>query len=272
VLDGIVDKAGGPEAVYTAATSGAKAGATKIGAVMGALDPDSQNTVRATVLDRLGRLPPGAQNAGQFDTSRFLTGWNGMSPEAKSALFSGGSAPASLRTSLDSIASTATTIRNAKQLINPSGSGAAVVHAAGLMGLLGEVSTAALTGHVGLAVKSAAIGAGAVTANNIMARVLTNPRTAAWLARSTKLPMSAIPNAVNQLSNMAKQTNDPDAQDLSTYLYHQLHTQSAQASATAHAAGQTDAGQAHARAALSYLQQSGKPLSDDQIAQTGITQ
>jgi len=276
LLAGVIDQNGGPEKVYAAATSGigAKGGDSTIGPVMSALDPDSQNVVRATVLNKLGQLPAGAKGAGNFDMDRFLTGYGGMAPEAKDALFGTTGAPGSLRTSLDSISSTADTIRNAKQLSNPSGSAAAVGHGAGLWALMAAGSEAAGTFlHHPVAGAIAATSAVAPPIlNNIMARVLTNPRTAAWLARSTKLPMSAVPNALNQLSNMAKQTNDPDAQDLSTYLYHQLHTQSAQASATAHAAGQTDAGQAHARAALSYLQQSGKPLSDDQIAQTGITQ
>lgn len=221
-LDSVVEKAGGLEAVYNAATSGAKAGATKIGAVMSALDPDSQNIVRATVIHRLGMMPAGSQNAGSFNADRLLTGYGNLSPEAKNALFGASGAPASLRASLDSLTATTARIRNSKQLVNPSGTGSAVGHTLGLAGLFTAVTEhgSAILHHPGVAIGTAATAAAPIVINAILARALTNPRVAAWLARSTKLPLSALPNAVNQLAQVGHQTKDQDAQLLAGYLQH----------------------------------------------------
>lgn len=212
-LNPIIDKAGGPEAVYQAATNGTKQGATKIGGVMSALAPDQQNLVRATVIDRLGRALPSAQNAAgdAFNASTFLTNWNKLAPEAKDALFGTSGAPKSLRAGLDSLTNTLSTVRNSTVFKNPSGTAEAAGHGYGLLALMGEGGVA-LTGHP----HALAATAGAIAGNAVLSRALTNPRVVSWLAQSTKLPTSALPNAINQLSNMGQ--NDPDARDLSAYL------------------------------------------------------
>jgi hypothetical protein len=215
VLNGIVDKAGGPEAVYQAATNGTKQGATKVTAVMSALDPQQANLVRATVISRLGRALPGQQNAAgdAFDASRFLTNWAKLDGKAKDALFGASGTPNTIRAGLDSLTNTMSTVRNSTIFKNPSGSGEAIGHGFGLAALL-EGGGAALMGHPG---HLAAVG-GTIAANNVLARALTNPRTVAWLASSTKLPTSVLPNAVNQLARMGEATKDPDAQDLAALL------------------------------------------------------
>jgi hypothetical protein len=214
-LNPIIDRAGGPEAVYQAATNGTKNGATKIGQVMGALAPDQQNIVRATVLDRLGNAIPSQQTAGgnAFSVNTFLTNWNKFDPTAKDALFGQSGSPATLRSSLDSLANTTSTIRSSTLLKNPSGTGEAVAHGAGLFAILEGLGATAM-GHPG---NLAAVGAG-FAANNVLARALTNPRTAQWLARSTKAPIGILPNAINQLSQMGQKTQDPDATDLANLL------------------------------------------------------
>jgi hypothetical protein len=215
LLNTIVDKSGGPEAVYQAATNGTKLGATKIGGVMGALDPQNQNMVRATVIDRLGRAIPSQQNAAsnEFSADTFLTNWAKMSDEAKNALFGSKGSANSLRRSLDSLEDTASIIRKSTLYRNPGGTGEAVGHGFGLFALL-EGGGKALFGHPA---HLAALG-GAIAGNAVLSRALVNPRTARWLAQTTKLPRSAIPNAVNQLSITGRRTNDPDASDLAAYL------------------------------------------------------
>jgi hypothetical protein len=222
LLNSVVNKAGGPEAVYQAATNGTKQGATKIAGVMGALNADQANVVRATVLNRLGRAPAGMQGAtgDTFNASSFLTNWAKLAPEAKTALFGSSGTPNSLRAGLDSLANTMGTIRQSTLFKNPSGTGEAVGHGAGLFALL-EGTGAAAMGHPG---HLAALG-GAIAGNNILARALTNPRTVAWLAQSTKLPVSALPNAVLQLGKIGQSTNDPDARDLAAYAMSHLHDQ-----------------------------------------------
>jgi hypothetical protein len=211
LLDTVVDKNGGPEAVFQAATNGTKQGATKISGVMNELDPGQQNLVRATVMSRLGKATAGAQNAegDVFSPSTYLTNWNKLAPEAKDALFGQSTDSGGLRNNLDSLANTVSNIRQGTKLRNPSGTGEAVGHGAGAIAMW-EGLTHLMQGDPHTLVAAA----GGVGANNIMARALTNPKTVGWLAKSTKAPMSSLPNAVNQLSRI----NDPDAHDLAAYL------------------------------------------------------
>jgi hypothetical protein len=213
LLNGIVDKVGGPEAVFQAATSGTKQGATKIGGVMAALDPEQQNIVRASILDRMSRAVPSQQDAtgSAFNPETFLTKWADMSPEAKSAVFGKSGMPGQLRSSLDSLASTLDTLRKSGALKNPSGTAEAGGHSLGLGVLLSE-GGAALLGHP----HALAATGGGIVGNMVLSRVLTNPKTAAWLAASTKLPQAAIPAAVATLSRMGN--TDPDARGLADYL------------------------------------------------------
>jgi hypothetical protein len=192
-LNAIIDKNGGPEAVYKSATANTKDGPTKIGNVMNSIAPDHQNIVRATVLDRMGRAVPSA-DGNTFSANTFLTNWKKLDPAAKDALFNGSSAPENLRSSLDSLVNTAGTIRDSTLFKNPSGSGEAVGHSLGLAAIL-EGAGAALTGEPGMAIKTAA----AMGGNNILARTLANPKNSARLARSTKVPTSQVlPVAVSQ--------------------------------------------------------------------------
>lgn len=215
-LDAVVNRAGGPESVFQAATSQTKAGATKIGNVLSALDPENANVVRATVLHRLGRAIPSAANpAAEFNANTFLTNWNRMSTEAKDAVFGASGASGDLRKSLDSITKTIGTLRDAGHtLANPSGSAGAGAHAFGLMKMLeGAAGLVAGGAHAWGTLGGTAA---AIPANMILSRALVNPRTARWIATTTKLPQHAIPNAVNQLAKMGKV--DPDARDLAAAL------------------------------------------------------
>ena len=209
-LDTVVNKAGGPEAVYQAATNGTKNGATKIDGFMQSLDPGQQNLVRATVLDRLGKAPAGMQNAAgdTFNPSTYLTNWAKLDPAAKDSLF-GAAGSKDLRDGLDSLANTMSTIRNSTVFKNPSGTGEAVGHGLGLAAIL-EGGWKTLEGHPG----TLAAAGGAIAGNAILSRALTNPKTVAWLAQTAKMPTSALPNAINQLSKI----NDPDASALADAL------------------------------------------------------
>jgi len=218
-LNGIINQNGGPENVYQAATNGTKLGATKISGVMSALQPDQQNIVRATVLDKMGRAT-GAQDA-PFNANTFLTNWTNIDRDAKDALFGAGGAPGTLRSGLDSVTNTIGNIREGTKLQNWAGTGEKVGHSAGLLAAW-EGIKALMAGNSHVLMGTAA----GVAANNILARSLTNPRVVNWLAQSTKAPVSALPSAVNQLSQM----NDPDAHALATYLQQPAQSAIARAS------------------------------------------
>ncbi len=200
-LERVVDKNGGPEKVFQAAMSGTKDGATTLRAVMRSLPEDGQKAVSAAVIKRMGLANPGAQNAAgdAFSPNTFLTNWGSLSPEARRTLF--GRYGAGFSEDMDKIARVAERIKEGSEVFrNPSGTanrGAAFAYPATIGGLL-------ITGQVGPAAVAVGGGAGA----NVLARAMTNPRFVKWLARSTELPIGAIPAQINVLKRMSAENND----------------------------------------------------------------
>lgn len=250
VLDTVVEKAGGPEAVYRAALSGTNIGATKIRTIMTALDPDRQNLVRATVLDQMGRAVPSEQTAegAEFNASTFLTRWARLSPEAKDALFGAQGAPGTLRASLDSLTNTLSTLRKGGALKNPSGTGPLLSHVLGAGNAVSDIMISLWTGHPAIALGSI----GVPLANRILAGALTNPRLVRWLAATSKMPPSALPVAINQLVRMGT----PGAQQLAALMSAAVaNTPGASSGQTAGAnPAWTNMTPAHQRAALAMLE------------------
>jgi hypothetical protein len=193
VLSNVIEKNGGPEKVFQAATSGTKEGATTLRAVMQSLPQDAQKTLTATVLRRLGQAKAGVQNdtGSQFSTESFLTNWNNLSPESKRVLFD--RFGPQFRQNMDQVASVASNLRTgSKVFVNPSGTG----QAAAQYTTVGAFAMAALTGRVGTA---SAIAGGAGIAN-LSARLMTNPNFVKWLATATKAPIGAKAALINQLA------------------------------------------------------------------------
>lgn len=202
-LSRVIDKNGGPEAVFNAATSGTKDGATTLRAVMQSLRPDEQKVLASTIVRRLGKSAPGQQNAegDQFSMSTFLTNWNKLSPEAKSNIF--GRFGKGFSDDMDAVARMASNVRaGSKVFANPSGTATAGLQ----LGTAGAFIMSALTGHPGTAGGIAA-GAGAA---NLAARLMTNPAFVRFLKRHIDVPYNGqIPNLVN-LYQMARGNDDPD--------------------------------------------------------------
>ncbi|HEL4660754.1 TPA: hypothetical protein UN036_000030 [Stenotrophomonas maltophilia] len=200
-LERVVDKNGGPEKVFQAAMSGTKDGATTLRAVMRSLPEDGQKAVSAAVIKRMGLANPGAQNAAgdAFSPNTFLTNWSGLSPEARRTLF--GRYGAGFSEDMDKIARVADRIKTGSEVYrNPSGTvnrGAAFAYPATIGGLLitGQIGPAALT-----------VGGGALA--NGLARAMTNPKFVKWLARSTELPIGALPAQLNVLKRMSAENDD----------------------------------------------------------------
>lgn len=202
-IDHVIEKNGGPEKIYLAATSGTKDGATTLRAVMQSLDDEGKRTLSATVLRRLGVAKNNVQDAnqGKFSTETFLTNWNELGKEAKATLFD--RYGPSYRADMDAIAKTAANLREGSQVFrNPSGTAQKAV----LFTTVGSFFTLLGTGQVAAA---GGIGAG-VGAANLSARLMTNPRFVRWLAQTTKAPAGAYVAAVNSLASQAKQSGDVD--------------------------------------------------------------
>lgn len=207
LLDSIVNRNGGPEAVYNAALSGSKAGATKIRAAMLGMNPEQRNLFQATVIGKLGLVPSGIQGAegNVFRLNSFLTHWNNLSAEAKDALFGASGPSGTVRSALDSVARAAADIRGNTLLKNPSGTGQAMGHALTLWDALEGL------GEGGLALlHHAGAGIGAVAGNWTLARLLSKPWFASWLANSTRLPASALPVALAALQHASIRRNSQD--------------------------------------------------------------
>lgn len=206
-ISSVIDKNGGPEAVFKAATSGAKEGATTLRAVMQSLPEDAQKTLSASVLRRLGRATAGRQDelGEKFSTETFLTNWNSMSPQAKTALFD--RYGKGFRSDMDAVAKVAANLREGSAVFrNPSGTSQAGAQIAAGTTFL----TSLLTGHLMIAGGVAAAVGGA----NIAARVMTNPTAVKWLAQTTKAPKNALP----ALLNRAAGSDDQDLRDFAAYL------------------------------------------------------
>lgn len=199
----VVDKSGGPEAIFNAATSGTREGATTLRAVMQSLQPEEQKVLASVVVRRLGRATPGQQNAAgdQFSMSSYLTNWNRLSPEARRALF--GRFGPKFSQDMDHLATMAENVRaGSKVFANPSGTAGS----ASQIGAWASALTSLASGH-----PSGAVGVGAVAGvGNLAARLMTNPRFVNWLrGQQTKGLAPQMANYANLL-NMAKEHNDPD--------------------------------------------------------------
>jgi hypothetical protein len=209
-LDSVIEKNGGPEAVFKAATAGTKEGATTINAVMKSLPPEAQRSVSATVLRRMGRAAAGAQDdvGGQFSTERFLTNWNNLSPSAKGVLFD--RYGAGFRQDMDQVAKVASNLRSGSKVFsNPSGTTQGLAQ----QGAATAFVLAFFSGNFG----TAGLIAGGVGGANLTARVMTNPNAVKWLAKTTKAPKSALPALIVQ----AQRSDDPDLEELGNLLAEQ---------------------------------------------------
>lgn len=200
-LERLIDKNGGPERIYAAVMSGTKDGGTTLRAVMQSLPQDGQRALTAAVIKRMGLATPGQQSAAgeAFSAQTFLTNWNGVSREAKRALFDRHGPK--FVADMDKIARVAENIRNGSRVYaNPSGTAnkaAAYTYWVSLSGAL-------LTGQLHAAAGLGVAGTGA----NAFARALTNPRFVNWLAKGTELPPSAITQQMVALRPIA--ASDPD--------------------------------------------------------------
>jgi len=121
-LERVIDRSGGPEAVYRAMFTNSREGGTTLRRVMQSLDGAQQKDLAAATLRRLGRANPSAQDElGEvFSPETFLTNWNKMAPEAKNALFD--RFGSTYRGDLDKIAAATSRAREAASVLaNPSG-------------------------------------------------------------------------------------------------------------------------------------------------------
>jgi hypothetical protein len=191
-LSDVLDKSGGPEQVFNGAMSGTKDGATRLRSIMQSLEPEQQQVVASTVFKRMGQASAGNQNAAGdvFSPETFLTNYNKMSPEAKSALFD---RFPDLRAHADNLAEVAGNLRDGSKVFrNVSGTAGAENQTHTLRDLLigtlmgGGGAAAGAEGYHHLGAPGLALAGGALgvpVAAHIGARAITSPAVLNWAAR-----------------------------------------------------------------------------------------
>lgn len=204
VLQPIMGKGKGGEDILKSVESmarGQKGGVKRLSRLMAELPKEQAQSVRETVISRLGKATDGAQNdtGTSFSASTFLTNWNKMSPKGKVALFGNGN----LRSNLDDIAKITNATKEAQRFSNHSNT------SGGVWGNLGLLSAG------GIIAPGTAITAGATQL--LTGRLMASPSFANWLA---KAPAKASSKYVDRLSVLA--TREPaiagDAKALQNYL------------------------------------------------------
>lgn len=210
-IESVLDRNGGPEAVFNAAFSNTREGGTTLKAVMQSLPKESQGVLTASFLRRMARATPGQQNASgeALSMERFLTNWGSLSKEAKSALFDRYSP--NFAKNIDTVARIADRVREgSRAFYNSSGS-------ARQGALIGQIATTAAasgtslaTGNVATALFTLGGSLASSGVSNGLARLMVWPKAASWLAESTKVPASEIAAQLNVLQGVAQRSGDPE--------------------------------------------------------------
>jgi hypothetical protein len=221
VLQPLIDKNTG-DLAFKSMMSGTKEGATALRRTMHSLSKEERKIVSASVLSRLGKATDGLQDdvGGVFSPETYLTKWNKLSPEAKSALFIGADPTGAVTKDLNTLAKAISVRKVAgKTLSNPSGTASNTAFWGILTGV--PISLAGVaTGSAPLALAGAAPVAGAV-GTNLMARAFTNPKIIRWLVKQNSVPLGAITTEAAILKKESEKwpTEDREtAQELSDVL------------------------------------------------------
>ena len=197
-LDDALQPIVGPDATperildsVNAMARGGKGGVQRLVRVINALPEADRASVRATIVDRLGRAKAGMQDVGGevFSPAEFLTNWNKMSPEAKVALFG---RDKKLTQALNDIALLSDRTKQAQRFVNQSQTAGAQNYTnlfnvmAGVGGAGGLVSAGA--GNFGLALASTVIP---LILTRLSAGALTSQRLVRYLADAPKVAKNA---------------------------------------------------------------------------------
>ena len=184
---------------------GGQGGNARLSRLLANMTEQEAGNVRATVVDRLGKATPGAQDAAGevFSPATFLTNWNKMTPQAKASLFS----DKAMRANLDDIAKLAEGMKTSQSMANHSNTALAIGSNVGAGVAVGSMSPLAV-----------ALGAGA---QYLTGRLMASPKFARLLARTAKMePRQAQRTFTEQLGILA--TREPalamDAKALQQHL------------------------------------------------------
>ncbi|QVJ07696.1 hypothetical protein L7H23_01245 [Sphingopyxis sp. BSN-002] len=159
---------------------------SKLARAIRSMPPEEANTVRATIIDRLGDANPGAQGAANdnFSADTFLTQWSKLGDRAKAVLFQG-----EHRKALDDLATVFEGTKFSRGFDNNSRTG--LINSS--IATLGATMAEPISG-ITLGVTQLAGG-----------KLLSSPRFARWLVALSKKPNPSAQLAhINQLTAIAR--------------------------------------------------------------------
>lgn len=192
-----------PEKIYRELELGGRYGPTKLAEVKKDLKPHEWQLLQSTLLRRMGKVAPSGQDdVGEaFSSNTFLANWNKLDAEAKDVLFGG--SDEFLRRDLDDFAEAMAIV---KQNMRPDSTMDMMGDYAGKGIIFGSAANMMYTGDPSLLV-----GAGlAMMGAKGSAIFLTSPKTARWLAQSTKLNPAGLSSHLAKLGAIANDTEDPN--------------------------------------------------------------
>lgn len=162
------------------------ADSNRLGRLIRSLPTDEADTVRASIISRLGRASSGRQDQGGevFSPAEFATQWDKLDPRAKNILFQG-----EHRKALDDVARVMSGMKASSQFANSSKTS------------IGTNAIALIT----WAFANPLAAGGAAGAQIGFGKLLSSTRIAKWLAAAPKKPNSAaFVDHVSRLSGIAK--------------------------------------------------------------------
>lgn len=183
--------------------AGQQGGNARLSRLLAQMTPEEAGSVRATIIDRMGKATPGQQTAAGdiFSPSTFLSNWNRMTPQAKASLFS----DSGLRQDMNDLALLAEKMKSSQALSNFSNTGIAAYGNVGAMGAL-------LVTHP----VAALVAAGG---QYLTGRLLASPRVAKLLVRAAKLPAGQQATVLKAgLTSVAARASPAISQDIQKIL------------------------------------------------------
>lgn len=221
-IEHVIERNGGPEKVYAAAFSGTRDGATTLRALMQSLPKEVQRELTGSFIRRMGRAVSSQQGAAGdvFSMETFLTNWDKVSPEARKVMFDR-HGPTFTR-DMDKIARMAERVREGSRVFrNNSGTSRQVALTTQIAGTGVLAGQQFLQGNLAGAIYTVAGSAGAAGLANALSRAMTSPRFVSWLARSTEMPVGALPAQIWVLRRMGESSNDESITEVADQLERQ---------------------------------------------------
>ena len=194
ILEEIVKK-GYSEDAYNILMKSSEKGGSRLRTLRRQMPNEEWNAVSGTIFGKLGMATPGMQGAEgtTFSVNTFLTNWNKLAPEAKTALWAG-TKHQELYKQLNEFASVAGDLKSVEALANKSKTGSVLMFFS-LYGALGGAVGGVAGRGVGGAISGATTVASLTAIPYVTAKLFTNQHFVKWLTSGIEIAKTN-PNAM----------------------------------------------------------------------------